>query len=299
MSPTTWMIPLATVIVVLSGAAVLHGESQPPHDEPAREAAREGAAPARRLVSGEVSQTVRGDLTVRVPAELAMSDDRFDLLVHFHGAAPNQAANVDEAKLSAVVVSVNDGLFSDAYAKAFASPDALGRVIKAAEEEAGKRAPDARVGRIALSAWSAGAAAVGKVLAQSAERIDTVILADGLFSYWANEAKTDIAKAPLQPFIDFARAATNGQKLFVLTHTAIPTDYPNVEACADAILDELALTREAPPPAAQPSGGAPTSAVDRGNFHVRGFDGKGPNEHIEQIRALDDAYAELRRRWER
>lgn len=298
MPPKTWLIPLATVFVILSGAAVLHGESQTPHAQAAAAAARENA-PSRQLVSGEVSQTVKGDLTVRIPAELALTDDRFDLLVHFHGAAPNQAANVDEAKLSAVVVSVNDGLFSDAYAKAFASPDALGRVIKAAEQEVVKRAPEARVGRIALSAWSAGAAAVGKVLAQSADRIDTVILADGLFSYWANDAKTDVAKAPLQPFIDFARGATNGDKLFVLTHTAIPTDYPNVEACTNAILEDLELARQAPGPATQASGGQPTSSVDQGDFHVRGYDGKGPNEHIEQIRALDDAYSELRRRWER
>lgn len=38
-------------------------------------------------------------------------------------------------------------------------------------------------------------------------------------------------------------------------------------------------------------------ALDRGGLHVRGSAGKGPQEHVEQIRALDDAYAMLARRW--
>jgi hypothetical protein len=290
----TWLIVPLTAALGLGAAVGFRGENQASASPPG-----EGPATNHRMVSGEASQTVRGDLAVRIPAELAVIDDRFDLLVHFHGVPQNQAENVDEAKLPAVVVSVNEGVASDAYAKAFAAPEALTRVVRLAEQEVAKRAPNAHVGRIALSAWSAGGAAVGKVLTQDADRIDAVIIADGLFSYWANESKTEVAKAPLKPFTDFARKAADDQKLFLLTHTAIPTDYPNVEACANTILDELAIPRTAAPAPKQPSGGNPTTAADRGSFHVRAFDGQGKAEHIEQLRALDDAYVGLRQRWER
>jgi hypothetical protein len=290
------MLALTTAAFLVGGAAVRQGETDvvPP-------AQAEPSAPPIRFLTGPVSETVRGDLTIRVPEELRTTlDDRFDLLVHFHGIAPNQSTNVDKAKLSVVVVSVNDGAFSDAYAKAFTAPEALSRVVRAAEQEVGaRRNPALHVGRIALSAWSAGGAAVGKVLAHDADRVDAVIVADGLFSYWLDAAKTAVAKPPLQPFVDFGRKAMNEEKLFILTHTAIPTDYPNVEACTSALLDELGLERGPARPTPEPLGGNPTYAVDHGSFHVRGTDGTGAPEHIAQLRALDEPYAALRERWER
>lgn len=291
----SWRVIIAgtAAMVTALGAAALHGKERS-EPEPPPTAVRSS------IDVGEATRKSRGDLALYVPAELSVRDGAFDLVIHFHGVAKNQEANIEEARLPAAVVSVNEGGLSDAYAKPFAAPGALDRVVRFAEEEIGaKRVSGARAGRIALSSWSAGGAAVKNVLAQDAERIDAVILADGLFSSWEDEAKTSVRREPLRPFVDFGRRAVRGEKLLVITHTAIATDYPNVEACTRAVLEDLEIEPGPPLPLTQPAGGEPTYAVDRGGLHVRGVDGKGPDDHIAQIRALDDAYAELRRRWER
>ncbi len=289
------MFPVAALLVTALGAAALHGKE--------RGDVAAGPAPAQVRSSidvGEATRKTRGDLALYVPAELAVRDGAFDLVVHFHGTAKNQETNIDEARLPAAVVSVNEGGLSDSYARPFAPPGALDRIVRFAEEEVGaKRLEGARVGRIALSSWSAGGAAVKNVLARDADRIDAVILADGLFSSWEDDAKTSVKREPLRPFVDFGSRAMRGEKLLVITHTAIPTDYPNVEDCTRTVLGELEIEPGPALPATQPAGGQPTYAVDRGSLHVRGYDGKGPEDHVAQIRSLDDAYAELRRRWQR
>jgi len=288
----------AALLATALGAAVLHGkEPNPPQVTDVTAA----LVPTRSSVDvGEAVRKTRGDLALYAPAELALRDGAFDLVIHFHGTAKQQEANIEEARLPAAVVSVNEGGLSEAYAKPFSAPGSLDRVVRFAEEEIGaKRLAGARVGRMALSSWSAGGAAVKNILAREAERIDAVIAADGIFSSWEDESKTSVKREPLRPFVDFGQQALRGGKLLVITHTAIPTDYPNVEECTRTVLDELEVEPGPPRPASQPAGGAPTYTVERGGLRVRAFDGTGPEDHIAQLRALDDAYTELRRRWQR
>ena len=292
---------IAAALTTALIAAGLHGkERSEPQTAATTTMAGTVAGPRSTLDVGEATRKTRGDLAVYVPAELSVRGAAFDLVIHFHGTSKNQETNIEEARLPAAVVSVNEGGLSDVYAKAFAGSGSLDRVVRFAEEVVGaKRVAGARAERIALSSWSAGGAAVKNILAREPERIDAVIVADGLFSSWEDEAKTSVRREPLRPFVDFARKAAAGEKLFVVTHTAIPTEYPNVEECTRTLLDELEIEPGPPAPATQPAGGEPTYAVDRGSFHVRGVDGKGAEDHIAQIRALDDPYAELRRRWQR
>jgi hypothetical protein len=299
--------PTAALLATAAGAAVLH--LAPTHaaaDSTVGRTATLRNASALEIkppvVTGEATKKNRGDLALYIPAELAVRDGAFDLLVHFHGVAKNQEANIEEARLPAAVVTVNLGAQSDPYARAFAAPGAFDRVVDFAEKEVrAARPPATRAGRIALSGWSAGGAAVRSVIKDPSyeDRVDAVIIADGLFSSWADEGKKTVRREPLDPFIAFARKATADDKLFVVTHTAIATEYPNVEECTGVLLSELDLPRGPALPATQHAGGTPTYSVDRGSFHVRGVDGKGPEDHVAQIRALDDAYSELRRRWHR
>lgn len=252
------------------------------------------------VLRGEPLHRTSGDLSVYVPAELAARRGRFDVVVHFHGIPKNQEENAEESHLRAVFVSANEGVVSGAYAKAFTGAGALDRLLAFAEraiDESGRFA-GGRAGRVALSAWSAGGAAVTHILSRDADRVDAVIVADGLFSSYEDAAGKSINAAPLEPFVAFARRAEAGEKLFILTHTAIDTTgYPSVRECADELLRELDLPKHAPPGDAPEAGGAPTYAADRGDLHVVGYDGKGAHDHIAQIRALDSAYAALARRW--
>jgi hypothetical protein len=291
------IIPVAVITSIGLGGAILYGKESSSQASTTATAVRAEPSP---IVAGEATRKSRGNLALYIPAELAVRDGAFDLVVHFHGTPKIQEQNVDEARLPVVVVSVSEGIASASYGKAWAAPNALARVVKFAEAEVGaKRAPKAHVGRIALSSWSAGGASVKGVLVNDADRIDAVILADGLFTYWEDAAKKKAKREPLLPTIEFAKRAVAGEKLLIITHTAIPTEYPSVAECTEVLLTELDIPKGPALPATQPTGGAPTYSVDRGGLHVRGVDGKGPEDHIAQIRSLDDAYSELRRRWEK
>jgi hypothetical protein len=291
---------LLLVSATIGGAAILHAIEP----KPAAAAATHKVVPEQgpKIATGEAARSTRGNLAIYIPSEIAIrqsTEDKptFDLVIHFHGSAKNQEYNVDEAKLPAAIVSVNEGVASDSYGKAWSGPKAIDRVIAFAEEAVGKREAGAKVGRIALSSWSAGGASVKNILQNDADRVDAVILADGVFSYWEDQKKHVVKREPLDPIINFGKKAVTGEKLMIITHTAIPTDYPNVETCTKVVLDALDLQKGEAAAVTQPAGGSPTYAVDRAGFHVRGVDGKGPEDHIAQIRVLDDSYSELRRRW--
>lgn len=250
-------------------------------------------APARdpvrtEVATGEVVRVAAGDLSVFVPSELAVRDGAYDVMVHFHGEGRLQEKNVAQAHLRAVVVTANEGMGTAPYARAFAADGALDRALASAEKGVQKRGGNLKVGRIALSAWSAGGASVREILAHDSDaaRVDAVFLADGLFSSYEEGKK--VATAPLTPIVQFARRALEGKALFVLTHTAIETQgYPNVAECTEALFGELGLERPQ----------ATVYVFDRSGFHVAGFDGKGPEDHVARLEALDQAYAKLRDRW--
>jgi hypothetical protein len=257
--------------------------------------------PQPEILTDEPHRATKGSASVYVPRELVLAEGRFDVLVHFHGAAKNQETNVAQAGLGAVVVSVNEGTGTTPYSRAFSREEALERVLELAQREVRTRpgAEKAAVGRVALSAWSAGGGAIRAILAgEEAERVDAVLIADGIFSRYEDpEAKT-VSQEPLEPLAAFARRALAGEALFVLTHTAIETHgYPDVVKCTDALLAMLDLDKGPPVAEAPDAGGAPTYAAVRRGFRVLGYDGKGKQDHIDQIRALDDAYAALAERW--
>lgn len=293
MNPRKIAVSLAALgIFGWSAAAIRHGEIESPG------VARLNAAPIETtIVRGEPVKKYVGDLTVWVPAELAVTGNAFDVVVHFHGASENQEKNAAESSLKAVFVSANEGMGSTAYARAFETPGSLDRALALAirtVDSSGhldtSQGPP-RVRHVALSSWSAGGAAVKQIIdrERDAERVDAVLLADGIFSRFTGDPRNKtIETKPLDPFVRFGRRAMDGQKLMVLTHTAIETpQYPNVKECTDVVLDALDV----------PKSDDVVYALDRGELHVRGSAGKGPQDHIDQIRALDEAYAMLARRW--
>jgi len=271
---------------------VVVAASPPPTPERSRPTIDRGA-PYRKTM---------GALTVSIPAELAVFDGgKIDLLIHFHGYPKNQETNLAQSGLGAMVVSVNEGEGSAAY-KRYAEPGVLDRLVALAKKElaaSGRTAGAPRqIGRIALSSWSAGGAATQFILARDASRIDAVIVADGIFSTYTDRRRHTIDPRPLASVVDFAKRAAAGDKLFVLTHTAIiPNDYPNVDECARYLMNALSLTKGPPPPAAPPGVGAPMYGVSAGELQITGYQGRRAPDHAAQLYALDDPYKKLRQRW--
>lgn len=274
--------------VALIAAANRHGEVAGPGV-----ATVQAAEVDVTIARGEPLTKTHGGVAVHVPREIALAGGAFDVVLHFHGASSHQERNASEAGLRAVLVTANEGVGTTPYARAFAPPGSLDRLLGLAEQafsESGRIEGRARVRRVALSSWSAGGAAVRAILQDDAARIDAVLLADGLFSRYADPATKAIEQAPLEPFVRFARRAIDGEALMLVTHTAIETPrYPNVKECTDEVLSALDL----------PASEDDVYALDRGELHVRGSAGKGPGDHVDELRALDQGYAMLARRWAR
>lgn len=292
MNPRKIAVSLAALgIFGWSAAAIRHGEIESPG------VARVNAATVETTVArGEPVKKTVSDLTVWVPEEIAVSGGAFDVVVHFHGASENQEKNAAEADLKAVFVSANEGLGSTPYARAFEKPGSLDRAIDLAirtvdtSGHVDTSSGPPRVRFVALSSWSAGGAAVKQIIdrERDAEKVDAVLLADGIFSRFTDPRTKSVEAKPLDAFVRFGRRAVDGEKLMVLTHTAIETpQYPNVKECTDVVLEALDLPRSE----------EAVYSLDRGELHVRGSAGKGPQDHVAQIRALDEAYALLARRW--
>jgi hypothetical protein len=245
---------------------------------------------ATAAISGEPSREKFGHADLYVPTFFRPAASTYDLVVHFHGIPSLQEDNFERAGINAVVVSINLGLASDAYSGAYRAPgsfDALLDQIQRAMDRTG-RAPGARLGRIALSAWSAGFAAVGAILKQPGvpERVDAVLLADG--PHAAYIAPHQVYQAGIEKWVRFAESAMRGDKLFALTHSSIQTTgYPSTTETIGEVLKatnvEKVLT-----PAIGPRGMHEIYESHRGDFHVEGFEGQTAKDHIDHIKGMSE-----------
>lgn len=242
------------------------------------------------------------------PVSLAVKNDRFDLIIHFHGKHQIAVDALEQSGLPAALVNVDIGVGSRVYRGAYDDAGSLDHLIEFAERslhETG-RLPNAHVGRIAISAWSAGYGAARAIVARPADasRVDALVLVDGLFADWESKrlARTRMVSMDgLSATTAFAAQATRGEKLFVVSHTAITQgQYAGAPDCADALIRHFDAPKSGVPSTARPFGGNPTYVSDLGDFHVRGFDGKTFTEHTEQHQGMGALhYAELRKYWER
>jgi hypothetical protein len=227
----------------------------------------------------------------------------YDLMVHFHGLGKLQEGNLDRSQLNVAVVSINMGVGTDHYANAFRDPQSFEKLVVEAQEEIAKsgRAPDSKVKRIALSAWSAGFVSVAKIMSEPAnvEKVDAVLLADGFFTSFTNVKKRVINTPSLERFVTLVDSASKGEKLFAITHSSIPTqDYPSVEETVAKLL-ELTSNTKTPSTNVGPRNMHETYVVDRGAFHVKGYEGVTAGDHIKQINAMGETlYPYLKARWE-
>jgi hypothetical protein len=207
-----------------------------------------------------------------------------DVIFHFHAghaAEPEYRA----AAPHAVVVDITvPGAGTTPYWKLMDDPGMFERwkslLVADLSQHAGK--PIA-IRRIALVAWSAGYVTVQRILMNKKhfDEVDAVILLDGLHCGYVHNAPTRRADlAVLWPFVRFAKEAEAGHKLFVFTHSSIPTyadGYASTTEVADALAPELGMTwtQDARP--------GPTGAIrsaDLGDVHLRGFAGEQAKDHV-------------------
>jgi hypothetical protein len=147
--------------------------------------------------------------------------------------------------------------------------------------------------RVGLVAWSAGFAAVSKILGVDRyyAMTDSVVLLDGLHaSYKSPDTKTGgqgdlrVDVSGLSNFTRFAKDARDGKKAFVITHSSIvPPEYASSTEATSAVLREAGARRT--PVDRQPCERdmVLVSRVDDRGLHVRGFDGTSQRTHMDHL----------------
>lgn len=216
--------------------------------------------------------------------------DRYDLILHFHGAHPYVRDLVEKANMNAVVAVFNAGNGAEKYSQAYGAGGTLSSLLRQVDMATAPLCPGAKLGRVALMAWSAGYAAAEKLVSHDEDRakVDAILLADGLHAGFTDRWKRLFAPNALQAFRDFGELAKAGKKLFAITHSSIVTDgYGSTTECSRLLLKVL----DVPCDSDLVSGKA-------GNFSIEGFDGDDKSAHIRQFRQMDTTLlAKLRTRW--
>ena len=238
-------------------------------------------------------QSLGGSSRYLVPESGAFDEQgRFDLVLHFHG---HDIARKDfvNAKLPVVLLGMSLGS-GGGYRTRLAGPEAFDHLVGAVEAALEKeRKSPAKARRIALSAWSGGYEAVGMLLEHAPDRVDAVILLDGLHG----SRKPDTLALQLEPFTKFAERAAEGEVSMVVTHSSIdPGTYASTTETAHHLIDAV--------------GGRPLSvrrddryglelieAFSQRSFHVRGYAGGGEADHCAHLALYRDGLAALARRW--
>jgi hypothetical protein len=245
-----------------------------------------------------------GRTDLYIPTFFHPVNGTYDLIVHFHGLAAAQESNVERARVNAVVASINVGVGSGPYESVFKQPWSFPNLLKVLDKQIQKsgRAGGAHLGRIALSAWSAGYGSVSAILRVpgNAKRIDALLLADGLHSDYADKRHTVVDDGPLRKYAAIAEQAMHGEKLFALTHSAITIErreYPSTTETIGELIKLVGAPREVIA-ADGPRGMLEVYESHAGDFHVRGYLGTGVKDHIDHIWGMNETlFPYLRDRW--
>ncbi len=227
---------------------------------------------------------------VLLPEKPRFEDGGFNVVFHFHGREPARKEWVT-AMHDAVLVSVDVGIDSQSYANAFSDIRTVQQVLRAVEARVTERyaVPEAHISHLALSAWSAGYAAVERILATpfGQREVSAVVLLDGLHSGYTDHS---LDSERLAPFVAFASQAAAGNKLLFVSHSSIRTPgYASTTETANYLIWRLGgKPREVVNAQRDPMGLERISSYSLGHFHVRGYSGSGALDHCAHLALLGD-----------
>jgi len=223
---------------------------------------------------------------VHLPRGFVAPGDTFDLVLHFHGGPQIVAPQLEAAGVSAAVLVVNVGAGSGAYERSIATAKALDIRVRAVEKfvatTLGLESVSAE--RIALSAWSAGYGAVGRLLAkrEARDRIDAVLLADGLHAGFEPGGR-QVDHLKMAPFVTFAEEAARGERLMAISHSDVQTyHYASTTQTADHLLSALEVERTSTTISLNDDVQL-RSAVHHGGFHMVAFGGQDTDAHCDHL----------------
>lgn len=229
---------------------------------------------------------------MHVPENPVKENGKVDVALFINGG---HGVEHEKRKLNAVVVDVSRPGFSSVYTNlAQAAPfehwlnNIQGKLddMGVLESEGGHD----KIDRVSLTSFSAGYGAVGEILRHSAnvEKVESVILLDSLHG---SKLAGVVNPASIQPFINFAQLAAQGDKSMVITHSEVQTLYASTTETADTILDSVGLERNASKKDIDIHGSksymhkeiTQLSEAHKGNLHIIGHSGNDKAAHAKQL----------------
>lgn len=274
---------------------------------PAERAAAENdaAAPFAAAARDAGQRRLGPGIRMYVPQDLYPgTDGAYNVIYHFNiGNYPERAVrNIDRSNLNAAIVSVTlqpNGR-TETYHRAYRKPDVFANLMARTEEALREEKGDtAKLGRIALSSWSAGSAAIKEILKQPgmSDRVDAVFMADGLYSEPGGKGAR-VNRASLRSIANFALRAKNGEKVFALTHSSLPNgSHATTKETAAALRDmtDVAMTVLH---AKGPNGLRQLYTADEGSLHIAGYKGPMRNAHAAHVDSMGTLlYTRLATAW--
>jgi hypothetical protein len=226
---------------------------------------------------------------------VGVADER-TLLVHLFGASYVPIHAVASAKGRYVLAVVNLGGGSAAYERPLSDSAVWTTLLRKVREETSLRsAGRIRIGRLVVSAFSAGYGGVRALLSNqaNADSINAVILLDGLHTSYVPERAVlaeggAIDTTKLVPFLRFARRAVSGEASFVITHSEIfPGTFASTTETTDWLIASLGFARS-PVLSWGPGGMQQISEVRRGGLTILGFAGNTGPDHIDHLHGLGE-----------
>lgn len=208
--------------------------------------------------------------------------EKVDILVHFHGSAKVVEREFAKAKRGGILVSIHVGAGSSVYSRAMQDPDALKGVL----DDALSRFPGSKTGRISLSSFSAGYGAIREVLKHGRQEIGWIHLADSLHAGY-QDGKPDAAQ--MEPFVRYAKS---GKPMWITHSTIVPGTYASTTETADHLIAALEASREKVDEK-NARGMRLVTKADRGDFHVRGYEGATGDAHLDYLHDLGEFFAKL------
>ena len=229
-------------------------------------------------------------------AELVGDDGGIDVVFDFHAGQMSER-EMRASGVRGVFVSCGYGVGTSGYSRAFQDPSRFGTMLKRLTRTISRKTGngDVHLRRLALASWSAGFAAVSRILSvpEYYDAVDTVVLLDSLHAQYtsgdgAARGAELVDVKMLRHFVRFARDAASGKKTMVITHSAIvPPDYASTSESTAALLSEIGVI-------AVPTSGKTMRSMalaleaDEGGLHVRGFRGTGPQDHFGHLHLIGD-----------
>lgn len=264
---------------------------------------------------------IEGGLLIAPDTFQPEADGSYDLLIHFHGDVGVVRESVEYVELNAALAIINLGVMSGAYRDAYSGKklyeDLLHQIDRALVE---RGVPTPKRRRVALSAWSAGYAAIGSILRhrKGEDWLDAILVFDGIHAGWRAEAPDQINPRPLEAFVQIAKQAARGKLLFSIAHSEIePPSFAGSRDTAAYLLrsvgarpDEDVMLELPPHLELRAAANAvskrrekrmlPYSDTQIGDLRVRGYRGDTREHHMAHLLQMAaTALPDLAKRWGR